>query len=102
MSSYNPTREQVDGAALTAIRLIGKHVPSNEDNDSIVGIALSVFTLLKTRISLAIITGNSELAGGVLLNGLYAAYALGYERGSHQDPVVEAGEKLLKELERKE
>ena len=100
MSGYNykPAREQVDEAALTAMRLIGKHVPSNEDNDSMVGIALSLFTLLRSYIALAIITGDCELAGTVLINGLHAAYALGYERGSNQDPAIKAGTELLKLL----
>ena len=98
MVSNNLTREQVDEAAMTAIRLTGKHIPSNEDTAGIVGIALSLFTLLKSRIPLAITTGETELAGRVLISGLFAAYALGYERGSHQDPVAKAGTELLRSL----
>ena len=104
----NPELDKMITDAVSMVKLAPKHQPSDSDVSGLAGLAVALFVSLKETVAETILAEQvgKEIdilpARNLLLNGLSIAYALGYERGSNQDPTTKAGTELLKSLERGE
>ena len=98
----NPELDKLLTDAVSIVDLVNKHQPSKSDMGGLIGLTVAMFYFLIPATIETVLTSRIKQTNTILLNGLAAAYALGYERGSNQDPTTKAGTELLKSLERGE